>query len=159
VLQLKKKQDQQQQVEQAATKSAVASNNNKVEDGYNWRKYGQKQVKSSENPRSYYKCTYHSCSMKKKVERSLADGRVTQIVYKGTHNHPKPVSTRRNSSSFGGGAAEDRHHSQAAANSNSLSAAGPEHSGATPENSSVTCGDDDGASQRSEGDEPEAKRW
>ncbi|OEL18927.1 putative WRKY transcription factor 26 [Dichanthelium oligosanthes] len=162
---------EQQQVE-TVNKSVVAATNNnkassgnnsnggsnsntKLEDGYNWRKYGQKQVKGSENPRSYYKCTYHSCSMKKKVERSLADGRITQIVYKGAHNHPKPLSTRRNSS--GGAAAED----QAA---NSLSAAagcGPEHSGATPENSSVTFGDDEAenGSQRSDGDEPDAKRW
>ncbi|GKV06132.1 hypothetical protein SLEP1_g18059 [Rubroshorea leprosula] len=71
--------------------------NRKVDDGYNWRKYGQKQVKGSENPRSYYKCTYPNCPTKKKVERSL-DGEITEIVYKGNHNHPKPQSTRRSSS-------------------------------------------------------------
>ncbi|KAM6550502.1 hypothetical protein CsatB_000310 [Cannabis sativa] len=70
----------------------------KSEDGYNWRKYGQKQVKGSENPRSYYKCTSVNCPMKKKVERSL-DGQITEIVYRGNHNHPKPQSTRRSSSS------------------------------------------------------------
>ncbi|XP_062094938.1 probable WRKY transcription factor 26 [Humulus lupulus] len=69
----------------------------KSEDGYNWRKYGQKQVKGSENPRSYYKCTSANCLMKKKVERSL-DGQITEIVYRGNHNHPKPQSTRRSSS-------------------------------------------------------------
>nr|AVK51630.1 transcription factor WRKY33-2 [Sinapis alba] len=70
----------------------------KGEDGYNWRKYGQKQVKGSENPRSYYKCTFPHCPTKKKVERSL-EGQITEIVYKGSHNHPKPQSTRRSSSS------------------------------------------------------------
>lgn len=69
----------------------------KSDDGYNWRKYGQKQVKGSENPRSYYKCTHPACPTKKKVERSL-EGHVTEIVYKGTHNHAKPLSTRRSSS-------------------------------------------------------------
>ena len=69
----------------------------RTDDGYNWRKYGQKQVKASENPRSYYKCTHPSCNMKKKVEKSL-DGQITEIVYKGTHNHPKPQSTKRSSS-------------------------------------------------------------
>lgn len=64
------------------------------EDGYNWRKYGQKQVKGSEFPRSYYKCTHPNCPVKKKVERSY-DGQVTEIVYKGEHNHPKPQATRR----------------------------------------------------------------
>ncbi|MED6120563.1 WRKY transcription factor [Stylosanthes scabra] len=70
------------------------------EDGYNWRKYGQKQMKGSENPRSYYKCSYPNCPTKKKVERSLLDGQITEIIYKGTHNHPKPKSIRGNSSSF-----------------------------------------------------------
>nr|AZU90764.1 WRKY transcription factor 5 [Siraitia grosvenorii] len=64
------------------------------EDGYNWRKYGQKQVKGSEYPRSYYKCTHPNCQVKKKVERSL-DGQITEIIYKGAHNHAKPDPNRR----------------------------------------------------------------
>ncbi|XP_022716598.1 probable WRKY transcription factor 2 isoform X2 [Durio zibethinus] len=64
------------------------------EDGYNWRKYGQKQVKGSEYPRSYYKCTHPTCQVKKKVERSH-EGHITEIIYKGAHNHPIPPSNRR----------------------------------------------------------------
>nr|QGQ64035.1 WRKY transcription factor 12 [Santalum album] len=64
------------------------------EDGYNWRKYGQKQVKGSEYPRSYYKCTHPNCQVKKKVERSH-DGQITEIIYKAAHNHPKPQPSRR----------------------------------------------------------------
>ncbi|KAK4278512.1 hypothetical protein QN277_016349 [Acacia crassicarpa] len=64
------------------------------EDGYNWRKYGQKQVKGSEYPRSYYKCTHTNCPVKKKVERSH-EGHITEIIYKGNHNHPKPPTNRR----------------------------------------------------------------
>ncbi|XXG81070.1 hypothetical protein AAC387_Pa09g1791 [Persea americana] len=66
-------------------------------DGYNWRKYGQKQVKGSEYPRSYYKCTNPNCPVKKKVERSL-DGQIAEIVYKGEHNHQRPLPSKRNSS-------------------------------------------------------------
>ncbi|KAM1050865.1 hypothetical protein ACFX15_031908 [Malus domestica] len=66
-------------------------------DGYNWRKYGQKQVKGSEYPRSYYKCTHPNCPVKKKVERSL-DGQIAEIVYKGEHNHSKPQPPKRSSS-------------------------------------------------------------
>uniref|UniRef100_A0A0E0L178 WRKY transcription factor WRKY24 n=1 Tax=Oryza punctata TaxID=4537 RepID=A0A0E0L178_ORYPU len=155
--------EQEQQVVEASKNTAASSNksggangggNNKLEDGYNWRKYGQKQVKGSENPRSYYKCTYNGCSMKKKVERSLADGRITQIVYKGAHNHPKPLSTRRNASSGCAAACADDLAVPGGAGADQYSAA-------TPENSSVTFGDDeaDNGSHRSEGDEPEAKRW
>ncbi|KAL9271731.1 putative WRKY transcription factor 2 [Drosera capensis] len=68
------------------------------DDGYNWRKYGQKQVKGSEYPRSYYKCTHLNCPVKKKIERSQ-DGQITEIIYKGAHNHPKPQLNRR--STFG----------------------------------------------------------
>ncbi|KAL3624033.1 hypothetical protein CASFOL_032849 [Castilleja foliolosa] len=63
-------------------------------DGYNWRKYGQKHVKGSECPRSYYKCTHLHCPVKKKVERSF-DGRVSEIVYKGQHNHDPPQNNNK----------------------------------------------------------------
>ncbi|XP_040383173.1 probable WRKY transcription factor 32 isoform X2 [Oryza brachyantha] len=66
---------------------------NMVGDGFNWRKYGQKQVKSSENSRSYYRCTNSSCLAKKKVEH-CPDGRVVEIIYRGTHNHEPPQKTR-----------------------------------------------------------------
>ncbi|KAG4937452.1 hypothetical protein JHK84_051545 [Glycine max] len=65
-----------------------------ADDGYNWRKYGQKQVKGSEYPRSYYKCTHLNCVVKKKVERA-PDGHITEIIYKGQHNHEKPQANRR----------------------------------------------------------------
>lgn len=74
------------------TKSSFLSNSRDhrpSHDGHNWRKYGQKQVKGSEFPRSYYKCTYPNCPVKKKVEKSL-DGQIAEIVYKGEHNHSKP---------------------------------------------------------------------
>ncbi|KAL7264208.1 hypothetical protein ACSBR1_002209 [Camellia fascicularis] len=133
------------------------------EDGYNWRKYGQKQVKGSENPRSYYKCTFLNCPTKKKVERSI-DGQITEIVYKGNHNHPKPQNTRRSSSSAS---------SQAIQHSNenpdqSFASNGQIDSVATPENSSISIGDDDfeQTSQKTKSggdefddDEPDAKRW
>ncbi|KAK9074245.1 hypothetical protein SSX86_006842 [Deinandra increscens subsp. villosa] len=65
------------------------------DDGYNWRKYGQKVVKGSEHPRSYYKCTHPNCEVKKIFERSYTTGQITEIVYKGTHDHPKPQPSRR----------------------------------------------------------------
>ncbi|KAK8705965.1 hypothetical protein V6N13_049549 [Hibiscus sabdariffa] len=67
------------------------------DDGYNWRKYGQKHVKGCEFPRSYYKCTHPNCEVKKLFERSH-DGQITEIIYKGTHDHPKPQPSRRYSS-------------------------------------------------------------
>ncbi|CAH8282337.1 unnamed protein product [Eruca vesicaria subsp. sativa] len=75
----------------------VSRNSN---DGYGWRKYGQKQVKKSENPRSYFKCTYPNCVSKKIVE-TASDGQITEIIYKGGHNHPKPEFTKRPSSGSG----------------------------------------------------------
>ncbi|RZC87293.1 hypothetical protein C5167_029845 [Papaver somniferum] len=57
-----------------------------ADDGYNWKKYGQKKVKSSEHPRSYYRCSYQNFKVKKRVERS-SNGQVTEIIYGGQHNH------------------------------------------------------------------------
>ncbi|CAN1189358.1 Probable WRKY transcription factor 20 [Linum perenne] len=65
-----------------------------LDDGYNWRKYGQKHVKGSEFPPSYYKCTHPNCEVKKLFECSH-EGQITEIIYKGTHEHPKPQLSRR----------------------------------------------------------------
>ncbi|KAH9606630.1 hypothetical protein KSS87_013066 [Heliosperma pusillum] len=59
------------------------------EDGFNWRKYGQKNVKGNEYIRSYYKCSYPNCCVKKQIERSH-DGRITDVTYLGNHEHAKP---------------------------------------------------------------------
>lgn len=145
------------------------TSNKKTEDGYNWRKYGQKQVKGSENPRSYYKCTFPNCSMKKKLETNL-DGQITEIVYKGSHNHPKPQSTRRSSSSSG---SNNLQISQGSSNHEVIDypdqsyvshGSGQVDSVTTPENSSISVGDDEFDRSRSGGDvvdedEPETKRW
>ncbi|KAJ4825971.1 hypothetical protein Tsubulata_007733 [Turnera subulata] len=87
----------QNQDEDTKTLVAAANGDRPSYDGYNWRKYGQKQVKGSEYPRSYYKCTHPNCPVKKKVERSF-DGQIAEIVYKGEHNHAKPLPPKRNSS-------------------------------------------------------------
>ncbi|KAD4386317.1 hypothetical protein E3N88_26486 [Mikania micrantha] len=85
----------QEHHEEDADQTTRGTNGNFVsEDGYNWRKYGQKQVKSSEYPRSYYKCTHADCPVTKKVERSH-EGQITEIIYKGTHNHAPPHPSRR----------------------------------------------------------------
>jgi WRKY transcription factor 25 len=39
-------------------------------DYVQWRKYGEKIVKGSTNPRSYYKCSHQGCQAKKIVERN-----------------------------------------------------------------------------------------
>lgn len=67
-----------------------------LEDGYRWRKYGQKAVKNSPFPRSYYRCTTQKCTVKKRVERSFQDPSVVITTYEGQHNHPIPASLRGN---------------------------------------------------------------
>ncbi|XP_057440473.1 probable WRKY transcription factor 49 [Lotus japonicus] len=57
------------------------------DDGYKWRKYGQKSIKNSPNPRSYYRCTNPRCSAKKQVERSNEDPETLIITYEGLHLH------------------------------------------------------------------------
>ncbi|KAD3068715.1 hypothetical protein E3N88_36595 [Mikania micrantha] len=55
-----------------------------LDDGYRWRKYGQKAVKNSHFPR----CTSTSCNVKKRVERCMDDPSCVITTYEGKHNHP-----------------------------------------------------------------------
>ncbi|KAI6707720.1 hypothetical protein NL676_010682 [Syzygium grande] len=59
-----------------------------LDDGYRWRKYGQKAVKNSVHPRSYYRCTHHTCNVKKQVQRLAKDTSIVVTTYEGIHNHP-----------------------------------------------------------------------
>ncbi|KAJ8427364.1 hypothetical protein Cgig2_000493 [Carnegiea gigantea] len=59
-----------------------------LDDGYRWRKYGQKSVKNSTYPRSYYRCSHLTCSVKKQVQRLSKDSSIVVTTYEGVHNHP-----------------------------------------------------------------------
>lgn len=65
-----------------------------LEDGYRWRKYGQKAVKNSPHPRSYYRCTNGKCSVKKRVERCCEDPSLVVTTYEGQHTHHSPAALR-----------------------------------------------------------------
>eukprot|EP00882_Tetradesmus_deserticola_P017987 GHRQ01019298.1.p1 GENE.GHRQ01019298.1~~GHRQ01019298.1.p1 ORF type:complete len:345 (+),score=110.01 GHRQ01019298.1:151-1035(+) len=64
------------------------------DDGWQWRKYGEKIVKGSPCPRSYYKCSQPGCPAKKIVERDNITALVTGTEYKGDHNHAMPGGAR-----------------------------------------------------------------
>ncbi|KAI3728413.1 hypothetical protein L6452_17049 [Arctium lappa] len=64
-----------------------------LDDGYRWRKYGQKAVKNNKFPRNYYRCTYQGCNVKKQVQRLSNDDGVVVTTYEGMHSHPIEKST------------------------------------------------------------------
>nr|QBZ39631.1 WRKY DNA-binding protein 71 [Santalum album]QGQ64036.1 WRKY transcription factor 13 [Santalum album] len=73
-----------------------------LEDGYRWRKYGQKAVKNSPYPRSYYRCTTQKCTVKKRVERSYEDPSTVITTYEGQHNHHCPSTLRGSAAAAAG---------------------------------------------------------
>ncbi|KAH6788618.1 hypothetical protein C2S51_003624 [Perilla frutescens var. frutescens] len=88
---------QESQSDAGSTPSKVSDKG--LDDGYNWRKYGQKLVKGNKFVRSYYKCTYPSCQAKKQVERSH-DGCKSDINYLGVHHHQKPQQSPQVTTTF-----------------------------------------------------------
>ncbi|CAI9273863.1 unnamed protein product [Lactuca saligna] len=58
------------------------------EDGYTWRKYGQKEILGSRFPRGYYRCTHqklYNCPAKKQVQKLDNDPNTFEVTYRGDH--------------------------------------------------------------------------
>ncbi|KAJ8472086.1 hypothetical protein OPV22_026429 [Ensete ventricosum] len=65
-----------------------------LNDGQTWRKYGQKEIQSSKNPRSYFRCTHkfdQGCMAVRQVQRSEADPSTYLITYLGEHTCRDPA--------------------------------------------------------------------
>nr|CAB3464925.1 unnamed protein product [Digitaria exilis] len=59
-----------------------------MEDGFLWRKYGQKDIHGSKYPRLYFRCSYkedHGCMARRQVQQSEDDPSVYLINYFGEH--------------------------------------------------------------------------
>ncbi|KAG5538254.1 hypothetical protein RHGRI_018994 [Rhododendron griersonianum] len=66
----------------------VCSGKGTGDDGYTWRKYGQKDILGANFPRAYYRCTHRhvqGCLATKQVQKSDADPSIAEITYRGRH--------------------------------------------------------------------------
>ncbi|KAK4338965.1 hypothetical protein RND71_040427 [Anisodus tanguticus] len=92
--QLKPKKKKQKREREPRFAFMTKSEVDHLDDGFRWRKYGQKAVKNSPFPRSYYRCTTATCGVKKRVERSSEDPSIVVTTYEGIHTHPCPITSR-----------------------------------------------------------------
>ncbi|KAJ4869233.1 putative WRKY transcription factor 46 [Raphanus sativus] len=83
-----------------------------IDDGYCWRKYGQKEIHGSSNPRGYFRCTNRftqKCLAVKQVQRSDKDPSIFEVKYVGNHTcnnnstSPKTTAASFSVSMFGEG--------------------------------------------------------
>ncbi|OIW04632.1 hypothetical protein TanjilG_30530 [Lupinus angustifolius] len=82
-------------------------------DGYNWRKYGQKDILGAKFPRGYYRCTHRhaqGCLATKQVQKSDEES-TYEITYKGRHtciqaSHAKKAFPSKSKTCM----SENKHH-------------------------------------------------
>jgi WRKY transcription factor 22 len=90
IVQSKRRNNRHKMVVQQVTAEGLSS------DKWAWRKYGQKPIKGSPYPRSYYRCSSSKgCMARKQVERNPEDPKFYIITYTAEHSHTHP--TRRSS--------------------------------------------------------------
>ncbi|CAL4901307.1 unnamed protein product [Urochloa decumbens] len=64
-----------------------------MDDGYAWRKYGEKSIQDHRNPRFYFRCAYKGelgCGARKQVERAEDDPSLFHVTYFGDHTPACP---------------------------------------------------------------------
>ncbi|KAL8152679.1 hypothetical protein V2J09_010439 [Rumex salicifolius] len=75
--------------------SLTTTTTDNTDDGYSWKKYGQKMPFGSKFPRSYYRCHYKDrlgCTAVKKVQKLSEDPPCYKTVYKRQHTCIYPPS-------------------------------------------------------------------
>ncbi|EEF48991.1 probable WRKY transcription factor 53 [Ricinus communis] len=96
-----------------------------LDDGFSWRKYGQKDILGARYPRGYYRCTHRivqGCLATKQVQRSDEDPTIFEVTYRGRHTctqmlHynpqlPENINQETNSSCIEPQQPENQHPSQ-----------------------------------------------
>ncbi|CAO2149440.1 unnamed protein product [Urochloa humidicola] len=75
-------------MEEQTVRVRVVCGDGPADDGYSWRKYGQKDILGAKYPRAYFRCTHRNsqgCTATKQVQRCDEDPTVFDVIYYGTH--------------------------------------------------------------------------
>lgn len=68
----------------------------RLDDGFSWRKYGQKDILGARYPRGYYRCTHRNvqgCLATKHVQRSDEEPMIFEVTYRGRHTCTQAASS------------------------------------------------------------------
>ncbi|KFK37406.1 hypothetical protein AALP_AA4G252800 [Arabis alpina] len=107
----RKKTTSENKTEKVKVYVGTGQDKNVNDDGYCWRKYGQKEIHGSINPRGYYRCTHRftlKCLAVKQVQKSDEDPSIYEVKYRGEHTcnnintspSPSPTTTNFSVSMF-----------------------------------------------------------